>query len=474
MSDEDILTANDRPPSPLSTDESTIHSSSSTTSTPRRNPYKQQKQDTTHHKLTKQQLYNAINSTTQYPITRWINRTYPTSTPTTPKPTRLSTTKLRTKRQPQRTIQPPLHQLLINDHWGDVPTKNPVYFRVITKNVNSLSTTDHNLQWRGAVQAMMDMDAHVLCIQEPNLKWTDGLRQPIYRLFQWAFMHAKISTSNSTYPNDGTYQPGGTFLATLGCYAARVISAGTDTSGMGRWSYHELIGSNHARYLIVTAYRVGPQSPTIGTNTAYTQQYQILLGQNQLKPDPREQFVTDMIEFVHRWQHTHDILLCLDANDNTIESRDHGIERIIDETELIDLHQHRHPNTPSLATYNRGRLTIDYCLGTKGFAQALTAAWMLPFGLPPTLPGDHRTLGLEFDHDVLFGQKIPQSAHSPQRGIFSTAYPTVRKFNDMVATACAQMKLYDKATCLASKYIFCATDYAELEDIDQQLTTILT
>jgi len=279
---------------------------------------------------------------------------------------------------------------------------------------------------------MLDMDAHVLCIQEPNLHWNDGIRQPIYKLFQWAFMHAKISTSHSTYPNDGTHQPGGTFIATLGCYAARVVSTGIDNSGMGRWSYHEIIGHNNTRYLIITAYRVGSQRPLIGTNTAYTQQYHILLRQHHLQPDPREQFVTDIIAFVHHWQRTHDILLCLDANDY-VESRDHGIERIIDETVLIDLHQYRHPNTPSPATYNRGRQTIDYCLGTQGFAQALKAAWMLPFGLPPTLTGDHRTLGLEFDHGVLFGRKLPPTVPSAHQGIFSTAYSTVRKFNDMVA-----------------------------------------
>jgi len=251
---------------------------------------------------------------------------------------KLPTIKLRTKRQPQRAIQPTRHKLLTNDHWGDVPTTNPVYFRVISKNVNSLSTADHNLQWHGAVQAMLDMDVHVLCVQEPNLHWTKGIQQPIYCLFQKAFMHAKISTSNSIDHNDNLHQPGGTFLATLGCYAARVMATGSDKTGMGRWSYQELTGQETNRYIIITAYRVGPQRPTIGTNTAYTQQYNILLSRNELNPDPCKCFVQDIITFVHQWQHTHDILLCLDANDNTEESRDKGIKRIIDKTKLIDLH----------------------------------------------------------------------------------------------------------------------------------------
>jgi len=194
---------------------------------------------------------------------------------------------------------------------------------------------------------------------------------------------------------------------------------------MGRWTYHKLIGQWNNWYIIITAYRVGPQQPTIGTQTAYTQQYNILLTQNDLNPDPHEQFVLDIITFVHRWQSTHEILLCLDANDNLVESRDKGIEQIIDETAPIDLHQYWHPNLKPPATYNRGRLTIDYCLGTPQFVQALTAAWMLPFGLPIMLSGDHCTMRVKFDHDILFGQKVLSPPPLFKQGIYSTAYPTV-------------------------------------------------
>jgi len=124
--------------------------------------------------------------------------------------------------------------------------------------------------------------------------------------------------------------------------------------------------------------------------------------------------------------------------------------------------------------HNREWLTIDYCLGTQGFAQALTAAWMLPFGLPTTLSGDHRTLGLEFDHDVLFGRKVPLPTPTPQCSIYSTAYQTVQKFNNMVAQACKQHNLYNDTRRLASKYIFSEQDHSDLEQIDTKLTNILT
>jgi len=200
----DDFTANDRPFSPSTQDDSSIDSSRTTQHNPRRNPYNQRNQ-TKSSTVTHQQLYTATNRTTQHPIMQWItSNSKPVTQKNTEKLPHLPTTKLQTKRQPQRHIQPTIHALLDNDHWGDVPTKNPIHFWVLSKNVNALSTTNNNLQWHGAVQAMVDMDAHILCIQEPNLNWTDNLWQPIYWLFQKAFMHAKISTSNSTHSNTGS------------------------------------------------------------------------------------------------------------------------------------------------------------------------------------------------------------------------------------------------------------------------------
>jgi len=83
----------------------------------------------------------------------------------------------------------------------------------------------------------------------------------------------------------------------------------------------------------------------------------------------------------------HDILLCLDANDSTMDSSNKGLEQIINETTIIDLHHHQHPHINSLATHNHRSHTIDYCLRMNGFVQALTGTWMLPFRLPVTLSG---------------------------------------------------------------------------------------
>jgi len=305
MSIMDELTDIDWPSSFYSSDDSSVEST--------QNPYRHA--DPTHTPRTDtttlpsiphpSNLPNTRNQ--QLPITHWLTRhTAPINDTPPAAPLHLPTVKLRQLQRRKSHIQFPIHELIDNNHWGDVPSQDPTQFRIISKNVNTLSTDSHNLQWRGAAQALVDLDAHVLCLQEPNTNWTDTLMQPIYRIFQQTFLHAKLTTSASIDKDNANYQPGGTFIAVVGCYAARIITTGSDTTGLGRWTYNELIGRNGRRFLIVNAYRIGNQQPTIGSRTICTQQYQILLQQGQLNPNPREQFVADFITLVQQWQRTHE------------------------------------------------------------------------------------------------------------------------------------------------------------------------
>jgi len=92
----------------------------------------------------------------------------------------------------------------------------------------------------------------------------------------------------------------------------------------------------------------------------------------------------------------------MDANEDTSHTEpDKDIGLLLSMTGLINLHCFCFPGLPTPATHNRGSCTIDVCLGTKLFVQALTRAWYMPFGIPIMLKGDHRTLGLEFDHHIL-------------------------------------------------------------------------
>jgi len=113
----------------------------------------------------------------------------------------------------QTTIDPPTS----NNHWGD-----PVYpildntFRIISKNVNSLPTTDNLLYWRAAAAAALELEANVLCFQETNLRWDHNNHTKVTQVFRQSFTKVKLSVSSSNEPSAKEYQPGGTFTATLG------------------------------------------------------------------------------------------------------------------------------------------------------------------------------------------------------------------------------------------------------------------
>jgi len=177
------------------------------------------------------------------------------------------------------------------------------------------------------------------------------------------------------------------------------------------------------------------------------------------------------------WIHSqHEVLLCMDVNDSTNDTNPNtGISYILSHMNLIDLHQYRHPMTNTPPTHNHRQLTIDTCLGTKFFAHALISAWYLPFRFPVTMPGDHHALGIDFDINMLFGNKIPEAALTQTQGVYSNDMPTICKFNNMVADeVCQEAQLFTTVNELYCKYQFTTADHHTLEQVDQTLTSILT
>jgi len=238
----------------------------------------------------------------------------------------------------------------------------------------------------------------------------------------------------------------------------------------------EMVGRHDRRLIFLNGYRVGRnQRYLVGSITAYCQQYCILQHAGHASPNPRELFIDDLTILVKGWMAAgHEVLLCLDANEESDQlSLDLGLGWLISTTGLIDLHRYRFLGIPTPATHQRGSKTIDICLGTKLFAQALVKAWYIPFGLPITLTGDHHTVGLEFDHHILFGNKLPLVAPLQSRGVYSNAYPIVCKFNNNVAEACSNSNLYQRVEALLKTTQFTIFHHHMLEQIDKELTKIL-
>jgi len=368
----------------------------------------------------------------------------------------------------QRTL--PLDKT--NDGWGDLLNKANAtgQFRVISKNVNTINP--YSLDMVAISTELNTMHASIFCVQETNTAWTPPALQAFQHQCRTTYPHHKLAVSSSKEKNEGWFQPGGTATIALDAWANRVIGWGSDEI-LGRWSYLEMVGQHDKRVIIASAYRVCPQEYDATTNTSTAQQTQLLQQQGLKNPNPRQQFITDLITQIQAWrQQQKEVLVCMDANED-VSNPHTQISRIFNETDLVDIHQYRYPATMCPATHQRGSAPIDMMIGTQLFATATTAAWILPFGDPPLIKGDHRLLGADFHPGILFGSTPITQDPGMLRGINSRHEQHALQYCIHVVKQCNVHRLKERTENLLSKTSLNAQDINELESIDQKLTKIL-
>ncbi len=345
-------------------------------------------------------------------------------------------------------------------------------FRVFVKNVNTLSLRDDAAAWRGAATALTKYKVNLFCFQETNIAWDT----PQERIATSALRHFQtrptIATSISSEPG-ATH--GGTAIGTWGAWSGRVIAKGQDPSGLGRWSYITMIGKGQVKNTFVSAYRVCLQRPDSSRDTAYAQQYRLLLLKGIQQPNPRQQFFDDLTLQLTEWRQDpeHGVFIGIDANESLRTGK--HFQRFLQQNQLVDIitqvHGSQH-ETPD--TYHRGSKTIDYGLCTKGrMLNSVLAACYFPYDTPPLLKGDHRTQGYDFDAQLLFGLKCTEEIHLPARHIDSKNIVRRHKFCLAVVTQCREQQLFERLQQLNQVEQFDESDHKKLEDIDQTFTQIL-
>jgi len=359
-----------------------------------------------------------------------------------------------------------------NEAWGDVHRYNNPHdcFRVVSKNVSTLNP--QSLDMTAIATELQQINASAFLAQETNTAWKPSTTLAIHAQCHRVQRHFKLATSSSQDSNEGRFQPGGTLALVWGKWASRVIGWGHDEL-LGRWSYLEFVGQRGMRLIIVSAYRVCPQPFDATTTTSTVQQTRLLLRQGVSNPNPRKQFISDLILQVREWRSQNkEVLIGLDANENTDSPNAH-IAKLFDDTDLIDLHQHRFPAQPKPATHQRGSHPIDLLIGSPLLVTALQYAWILPFGEPAMIKGDHRLLGLDFSPTILFGSTTETPSVTLLRGVNSKHDQQVQHFCKRVICQCNQNNLEERTAQLLGKTHLTEIDIAELEAIDQTLTKIL-
>jgi len=232
----------------------------------------------------------------------------------------------------------------------------------------------------------------------------------------------------------------------------------------------EFIGKQDKQVIVVSGYRVCNQKFDAASNTTTAQQIRLLQQNGHAHPNPRNEFITDLIHQINHWHRDgKEVILCIDANE-PIDDPKSEISRLFTETDLVDLHHHRYPSLRKPATHQRGSQAIDLMAGSPLAATATTAAWIHPFGDPGSIKGDHRMSGIDFNPDILFGTPAISTHTMPRRGVHSRHDQTVNKFRTHTVMKCNQENLALHLHTLLQKPTMIQSDYTELEAIDQCLT----
>jgi len=162
----------------------------------------------------------------------------------------------------------------------------------------------------------------------------------------------------------------------------------------------------------------------------------------------------------------------MDANED-VDHPQSDIMHLFNKADLIDLHTHCYPATQKPATHQHGSHPINLIARSPRCTSAVCHAWMLPFGMPPLIKGDHRLLGIDFDTDLLFGNSPTNPMPTTPWGMNSKHKLHVTKFCKESIIECNKQHISEHLEALKTKQHLSAKDLNELELIDSKLTQIL-
>ena len=315
--------------------------------------------------------------------------------------------------------------------WGDsvkscesVTSEN--LFRVVSHNVNGLSTALHNEDVRQFAAEIQKKSVGLFGIQETNRNFRNkAVTGSFHETLKKTSSHYRgaVSSAKLQWPTD--YQPGGTAVAVRNEWATRYLSHGHDD--LGRWSWITLAGQNRAKITFLSGYRVcdGANESNITSRTVQAQQEWIYANRGEINVDLRKSFITDLCKLTKSLQDQGcDVVLMLDANE--ARGAKSGVDQIMNECCLADAHAATTDRSPAPATHQRGSEKIDFILVSPRLVEAITSAVILP--LQEGYLSDHRALLVDFDATTLFGGKTSFIARTASRRLTSTNPRAVKTY----------------------------------------------
>jgi len=240
----------------------------------------------------------------------------------------------------------------------------------------------------------------------------------------------RISASNNKHENVEISQYGGTAVMAFDEAAHRVHSTGSDSTGLGRWSWILFQGRNNHYTRIISAY-VPCKSANDQGRTVYNQHRRFFQSQG-VTECPRKIMHSQLTQQINVWQNKGErIVLLIDANENL--SRMGALQtKLRFECQLVDpireMYSKKHQILPP--TSLTGSVPIDSIFVSSNMKDIIRGGWIQ---VEKSI-GDHRSLYIDVPIKILLGEsKFNIHRHTARRLICD--HPMiVDKYNKLLNT----------------------------------------
>lgn len=319
----------------------------------------------------------------------------------------------------------PVTDAISNTYWGDAcGLKNGYHIRLYVQNVNGITLDRRGGQFDSICQVQKEIQADVFLGQEHNLDSTQFQVKSILHATSkqhWERYRLNIGTTPISFQS--MYKPGGTFMLTVGNTTGRILTQNKDK--WGRWVSQTFQGREGRTLTIVSAYQVVTDFAKAGTTTVATQQYSLLVQEQDQTLAPRAAFRRDLRIFLQQCRDRGEELILVGDFNEAIGEDSEGMLSVIQGLGLVDLMGSRH-NQSLPITYARGRRCIDYGFATANVCAALEKCGYE--GFHHRLPSDHRGYFFDFDIRRLLGTQIQPLSKFEPRLLYSTNIKNVSRY----------------------------------------------
>lgn len=362
-----------------------------------------------------------------------------------------------------------------NSPWGDsIDVKLDHTVRLYFQNVNSLGLSHSRSKWTDILKSLHTAECDIIGLAQTSINWKHMyIRDRFLKPLRNKMPISKVNLSRNNFHSDNSVLPGGVAQIINGDWTGRIVEQINDSRRMGRWSGYKL-RLKHDRFLvIISAYRVCAQTKTsTGVETAYRQQDFMLSNEGMANPDPRKQFIIDLIQCIKQLQSPMvDVILSLDANEALGETT-HGLTHLMRECHLIDLFHHHHGTCPNFATYDGGSRRLDYMIGSSTLLPYIARCGYLEFY--KGVSTDHRGMFLDLSHEMIDGLTLLERV--PTRYLNSAHPVDVYNYKKYVFQEFNSHQIFERASdlyILASPVKMDDADYiAKLNSLDSLILNI--